>query len=130
MTNNFLIHRELFNSIKFDESIIGYGYEDTLFAQKLRNHYVKIEHIDNPLIHIGLEPAQDFLDKTKNGMNNLARMILAEKIDTDIKIYRYFLLAKNYKLKTLVLGLYRLFEKRIVRNLTSKKPALVLFDFF
>ena len=54
-SNNFLIPKKTFQNIKFDESFKGYGHEDTFFAQQLEGNKISITHIDNPLIHIGLE---------------------------------------------------------------------------
>jgi hypothetical protein len=36
MTNNFLIPKQLFLSIKLDEKLKGYGHEDTLFGIELK----------------------------------------------------------------------------------------------
>ncbi|MBK9012976.1 MAG: hypothetical protein IPM82_02230 [Saprospiraceae bacterium] len=65
MTNNFLIPRQLFLEIQFDETLRQYGHEDTLFGMELARRQVPIVHIDNPLEHIGLEPVDVFLRKTE-----------------------------------------------------------------
>ncbi len=71
MTNNFLIPRDLFLSIGFDERLQGYGHEDTIFGLELQNRGVPILHLDNPLEHIGLEPADVFIAKNKQAIKNL-----------------------------------------------------------
>ena len=55
MTNNFLISRIILSQIRFDESLVHYGHEDTLFGFELKKKGIPVIHIQNPLIHIGLE---------------------------------------------------------------------------
>ena len=71
MTNNFLIPKAIFKSIPFDEKIRWYGHEDTLFGEALAKHQITIHHIDNPLMHIGLENAAEVLLKTQQAIENL-----------------------------------------------------------
>mgnify|MGYP000363990435 FL=1 len=49
MSNNFLIKKELFEKIKFDERIKIYGHEDTLFGYELKKAGIKIKYINNPV---------------------------------------------------------------------------------
>lgn len=71
---NFMIRRNLFQSIRFDERITEYGHEDTLFGIELANRKATICHIDNPLHHIGLESNNLFLEKTRAALRNLSTM--------------------------------------------------------
>lgn len=71
---NFLIHKSIFDSIQFDESISNYGHEDTLFGIALQQKGYHIEHIDNPLQHIGLDTNDIFIQKTKKSIENLQRI--------------------------------------------------------
>lgn len=74
MTNNFLIPKSIFSSITFDESLRTYGHEDTLFGMELAKKNIEIQHLNNPLLHLGLESAAVFLSKTKMAVNNLAQL--------------------------------------------------------
>ncbi|WP_425421259.1 glycosyltransferase family 2 protein [Phaeodactylibacter xiamenensis] len=71
MTNNFLIPKALFAPIQFDERLLQYGHEDTLFGLELQRRGIPILHLDNPLIHAGLEPAETFLRKSEQAIENL-----------------------------------------------------------
>ena len=62
-TFNFAIKRDLFLSIRFDESIKEYGYENTLFGHQIKARGHVVEHIDNPLLHTGLESNRLYLKK-------------------------------------------------------------------
>jgi hypothetical protein len=72
MTGNFLIRRHVLLDIRFNERLQGYGHEDTLFGRQLREGKFKIQHINNAAVHNGLDSDADFINKTKNGLENLA----------------------------------------------------------
>ena len=50
MTANFLVPRNLLEKIPFDESIIGYGHEDSLFGFHIGENNHTVVHIDNPVV--------------------------------------------------------------------------------
>ena len=62
-SNNFLIKKSVFKIIKFDESFISYGHEDTLLALELQKRNIKIHQIDNSVYHDGIEENTEFLLK-------------------------------------------------------------------
>lgn len=75
--------------LPFDESIVTYGFEDTLWANQLSKHNIKMLHIDNPIIHQGLEKNSVFLSKTKWAIENLVELnVKGIVLDTGIeKLY-------------------------------------------
>ncbi|MFO7616795.1 MAG: glycosyltransferase [Bacteroidales bacterium] len=79
-TFNFIIPSALFARIRFDETISGYGHEDTLFGYQLRSEGIPVIHADNPLLHLGLEPAIPFLEKCHDSVRNLAILYQFGKI--------------------------------------------------
>lgn len=133
-TNNFLIKKELFCQIKFNEKLHGYGHEDTLFGYELKKRNIKIHHIDNPVIHLGLETTDEFLKKTRNGISNLLRLIELfpneKELFEDIKLLNYFFKIKKFYFCGLLKIGFTLFNKLILLNLKGEKPNLKLFDFY
>ena len=134
MTNNFLISKELFNKIRFNEFIRRYGHEDTLFGYELKKNNIEIIHIDNPLIHEGLEKNNDFIRKTQAGLNNL-KIIIGQNgylndLISDITVLKYYNLLKVLRARYMLLFVYNSIKSRIIKNLCSRKPKLYLFDFF
>ncbi len=129
MTNNFLIPRALFLSILFDENLRQYGHEDTLFGLELARRQVPILHIDNPLKHIGLEPAEVFLEKTRQGVENLAALWRRGAV-IETRLLRMFLQVKKWRMGGLLAQVFKWSEPLIVSNLKSKNPGLRLFDFY
>lgn len=74
MTNNFMIRRDVFEKIHFDERITKYGHEDTLFGYSLEQHKVKIVHIDNAVVNGQVEDNAEFLHKTIEAVENLVNI--------------------------------------------------------
>lgn len=131
MTNNFLINKEVFETTKFDESMVGYGHEDTIFGIELKNKGYSFKIIKNPIIHIGLYDADDFLKNTRNAIKNLSN-IFGKKYNIeeffDIKLVRVFHLANKLGLSFALSLFYKLFHKAIEHNLKGKYPNLLLLD--
>jgi hypothetical protein len=65
---NFIIDKSIFMKIRFNEDLKQYGHEDTLLGYQLRIAGVEIIHIDNALIHDGVESNEVFIAKTKLGV--------------------------------------------------------------
>ena len=51
---NFLIKKEVFNSVNFNEEISLDAHEDLLFSFNLKENDISISHINNPIYHLGL----------------------------------------------------------------------------
>ncbi len=132
-TNNFLISKQLLQTIGFNEKIIGYGHEDTLFGYELQKRGVAIFHVDNPVMHIGLESNEEFLRKTREGIKNLKRIVRIngqEKIARDITILSYYNKLKTFRLIKPIEYFYKRYEHILRRNLLGHKPKLFVFDLY
>lgn len=130
MTNNFLIPKAIFEKIKFNESIRDYGHEDTLFGLALKQNQIKIKHLDNPLEHIGLEATEHFLGKSDVALKNLHRLSKSYPLENEVKSLRFLKKVKAAGLLKLTIFCYRIFAKRIRKNLYSKNVRLKYFDFY
>ncbi len=71
MTNNFMIQKSVFEKIRFDERLSGYGHEDTLFGLELSDANISVLHIENPVLNLDIEENKLFLSKTEAGLRNL-----------------------------------------------------------
>lgn len=134
LTFNFLIDKEIFNTVRFDEEIKSYGHEDTLFGLELFKQNIEITHIDNPLLHVDLDTDDEFILKTEQGICNLIEII--KRIDTpeafinSIKLLRTKQKLAKCGLLPFVRLIYRITRKRILKNLQSENPSLFWFDFY
>jgi GT2 family glycosyltransferase len=134
MTNNFLIPASVMKRIHFDESIIHYGHEDTLFGLELKKRNIPIVHIENPLLHTGLEIAREFLRKTTEGIENLITLVQNGKIDKkdfkDIRILRTYEILRKYHLVGIYMFFYDFISNTVTRRLLGANPGLFTFDLF
>ena len=83
-TNNFFIEKKVFNKVRFNENIQGYGHEDTLFGYELDKQNFTIFHIDNPVVHLGLESSEEFLRKTIEILKWCGLPTVAPKVDRQL----------------------------------------------
>ncbi len=134
-TNNFIISKSVFKVVKFREFLNKYGHEDSLFGFELKQNNIKIKHIDNPVIHCGIEDNQTFINKSKYAIENL--IIIEQKglIDKDffdeIKLIKTYLKVKKTGLLFFQKIIFKIFSKAIHKNLIySRKPSLLLFDLY
>jgi len=134
MTNNFIISKKAFNKVRFNELIKGYGHEDTLFGYDLAAVNIVVNHIDNPVIHLGLESNEEFLRKTQEGIKNLKKIMNingnTKSLIKDITLLAFYNSIKNLGLSKFISYIYSKNENRLRKNLMSNSPNLILFDFY
>lgn len=129
MSNNFLILKDIFNSIKFDENISGYGYEDTLLALTLRNDGIEIFHIDNPVMHNDLKSTDKFLSETEKAIQNLVELkIKSPYFDTHLT--KFYNKLRSVKLNNKFYYIFDKFKQKVLNNLKSSNPNLYFFQFY
>lgn len=128
ITYNFLIPKNVFLTILFDEKIIGYGHEDTKFGIQLKNNNLPIIHIDNAVFHLGLSTNVIFIEKTKTAVDNLCKLIINENIGVDTKLFLTYLKLKKLYLLPIFNFLLLIINPIIYWNLKSKTPFLVALD--
>jgi hypothetical protein len=130
MTNNFCIPKAIYQQIKLDETLKGYGHEDTLFGIELKQKRIPIIHINNPLCHIGLEDFETFIRKTEEGIMNLNKLMSQHKIDDSIKLIKWYLIFQKMGLKGIILSYYQKNKTDILKKLQKEKANLRWFDFY
>lgn len=128
-THHVLIPKTVFNQIPFNESITGYGHEDSLYGIQLKKQGIPILHLDNPLNHDGLESAALFIKKTEDSIRNLCQ-INSSEIVLETKLWTTFMRAKKLGIDHVL----NLFSKPILRfcrqNLQSSRPKLFVLDLY
>ncbi|WP_338356704.1 glycosyltransferase family 2 protein [Yeosuana marina] len=129
--NNTLIKKKVFNKIGFEKNITQYGHEDTIFAYKLSLINATVIHIDNPVKHADIDLNQVYLEKTRKGLQNLNFIYNTDMVDPNfITLLRLFNQLKKIGLHYFFSYVYKIFHPFLVKNLTSKKPSLYIFDLF
>jgi hypothetical protein len=122
-SNNFVATKEVLLQFPFPEDVAGYGHEDTLWGQQLEDQEVWLFHINNPVIHLGLETNEVFLRKQREAIRNLT---LLHQQSPHLRT-RLIDLAKRYPL---VKHLVQLFpENWLIRRLThTRRPSFYWLD--
>jgi len=128
---NFMVKKDVFTKSPFDERLNSYGHEDTLFGLYLKKHNIKISHINNQLIHTGLETNQNFIIKNLQAIRNL--LFIQENIYPEIQNEVKLLLfhkkvTANIFMKVLLHLLSTHTFINIVKYFTVKYSNLKTFD--
>jgi len=133
-TFNFMIRKDVFKLVRFDEDLSGYGHEDTLFGWELRLRNIMIKHIDNPLLHLSLDDSPTYIRKTENSLNNLwiiyNRMTDKKGFCEEIKVLKCYVALRHWGLSVLLTMFFPLMKRLIYRNLLSSRPNMFFFDIY
>ena len=124
-TNNFLTPKSYLQKYPFDIRLNQYGHEDSLWAFTLKENAVQIIHIDNPIIHQGLEVNTVLLRKIEQSLENLHylnkdNLSLPLRVNTIYNNYRPFwkFFSSN-------------FTRRLLKNnILGRHPSLSLLDVY
>jgi len=129
MTNNFVAPKSVLTAIPFDESITTYGHEDTLFGLALKEQGIEVLHLSNPVRHLGLEPAPQWLAKQEVAVANLAR-ISTQVPELDTRLLQLWRRLKALGRLDLPLGfVLEPLTSHLVQHLTqSREPKLWMLD--
>jgi len=134
MSNNFMVARRVVLNHAFNEQLTGYGHEDTLFGYELKKNLTPILHIENPLLHKGLDTNREFLLKTVEGIKNLAfiynNLQAGNEFARTSKLLTMYIHLRHWKLTGVVALIFRWLKNPIEQNLLGRNPNLLLLDFY
>ena len=125
---SFVIDRPVFMAIRFDESYVGYGYEDVQFGHELEENGVNILHIDNPVEHLGLESSDVYLNKTRQAVLNAFDH--RNEIGDSSKLLTHYNKVKRFRMRWFFRILWTFFQKSMEKNLLGPKPKLRIFSLY
>ena len=130
-TNNFIISKECFHKVSFNEELRGYGHEDTLFGYELNKNNIEIKQLNNPVLNGELDTNEEFLLKTEEGLSNLLKAWRITSFDSqlleNVKILKYY---TKYKDSIFLKGLYLLIRRPSRYLLSAGWSSIVLFNFY
>ncbi len=132
MTSNFLIQRTVFDAIRFNEEISEYGHEDTYFGYELKQRNFNIKHINNPILHKGLETNKVYLKKTEQSILSLIQ--ITRFLGKNSEFFKEVTLLRIYKkigfMRGFVKAFFTIFQPLVRKILTKGMVSLKLFDFY
>jgi len=132
-TNNFLIQKNVFESIKFNSDLRKYGYEDLVFSMDLKSAKIPVIHIDNSIYNNDVEEGSIYLRKVNESVESLLLMLNNQELRSklfEIKLVKVYESVRKKRLKFPVLILFSFFEKRLKKNLLSENPNLRFLDLY
>ena len=135
MTNNFLIRRDVFEKVHFDERISKYGHEDTLFGYALEQNKVNLVHIDNAVVNGNVETNVEFLHKTVEAVENLAeiydRMWEDQRFCQSVRLLRAYGNVRRTGMVKLVYTLFKIFKSPMESHFVNGNGiSLKQFSFY
>lgn len=125
---NIFARASVIRNYGFDESCREYGYEDYLLGVALEQDGIAILHIDNPLMHLGIDTSEDFLKKTETAMITLSGLPM--KMRDKITLVSYANTLNRLRLGGLLVWLIKPFEQILRKNLLSAHPSMYLFQLY
>ncbi|RZK22002.1 MAG: glycosyltransferase [Hymenobacter sp.] len=128
LVNNLLLRREILQQFPLDERLRGYGHEDTKLGWQLAAAGVPIHHLDNPIVHAGLDTAARFLQKSEQAVANLARLLREDHLALSSRLTQVTQRLQRAGLAPAVRMALALGEPLLRRNLLSANPSLRALD--
>ena len=133
-TFNVLIERSIFSKLRFYEELKQYGYEDTLFGYQLKKAGIAVSHIDNGLVHEGLETNREFLAKTRLSIENLSRLYDTvtdtKGFSSTVSMVHSYRILRFLHLTRVLAGIFIRYRDRMEKRLDSSKISITLFNFY
>ena len=131
LTLNFLIHKDVFASVSFNETIPNLRHEDTLFSFEIMKNNIPIKHIENPVFHYGLDEFEVTIKKEQESLMALKNLLEKELLPPDyVKISKVYFTIKKIRMKWLVANVFKMSQSLLHRNISSANPSLFLFDVY
>lgn len=134
ITSNFAIRRDIFLNIKFDERLVKYGHEDTLFGFELKKNNITIVHIDNPVLNGYLEDNAEFIEKTEHGLANLLSILNFVRHDPlfveDVNIARVYKKCRRVGLSPMLTVFFTFSQPFLKTFLATGTAGLFWFDLY
>jgi glycosyltransferase involved in cell wall biosynthesis len=130
-TFNVFFDKSIFAKIRFNEELKQYGHEDTLMGYQLKKAGIGVLHINNGLMHEGLESNKDFLTKTKLGIENLYDNVTDKKaFSKTVKLLRVYNKLRFFRLTRILAGIFIRYRDRMEIRLESSNLSLSLFSLY
>ncbi|WP_130734582.1 glycosyltransferase [Flavobacterium sp. J27] len=129
-SGNMLIHKSVFFECNFNLEENLYGM-DNYFGYQLFSQKKPIIHIDNTIIHKGLETNAIFFEKCLNSIQNRKKHLAnKEGIDKVNSLLKYYILIKKLKLTSIVSFLFKVFNKNLKKKIVNDNPNLFYLDIY
>ncbi len=127
---NIMLKHSVMQQVRFDAQCKAYGFEDTLFGMELRQRGISIIHIDNILLHMGLNSNEAFMKRTEISLHTLHQFRAAGKMEGESRVGNLADQLTSLYLDGMYRLFFRLFKSSMLRNLHSSNPSLTIFSLY
>lgn len=129
VTGAICIQKNLF--LKYNTLLIDlYGLDITL-AYQFKKAKLNVIHIENPVLHFGLESNATFLQKTKEAWKSVILLENKGLISRDFKkVQQVYLNIEKIGLANFFKSLFKLSQVSLEKNISGKNPKLFLFTIY
>ena len=104
---------------------------DILFSNNLKTSKIKVEHIDNPVYHLGLESNESFITKSLEAVKTTLKLEENNLIENDLRpLQKSYLKLKKLGLVNIFSIFISVFKNIMERNFLSENPNLFWFDLY
>lgn len=129
ISQNLLVKKSVF--IKCNTLTENYYGLDNFFSNQLKKIGAQVEHIHNPVIHLGLENNITFLKKALAAIETTVILEKKGLVDNNMRpIQKSFLKLQKYHLKNSFSFIVSKFKHKMERNFNSENPSLFWFDLY
>ena len=127
-TFNVMFQSKVFAHLLFDERCTEYGYEDALMGLMLEHEGYSIAHIDNPLIHNGIDSSVTYLEKIETSLRVLHK--LGDPLQSASALVRMERRLKSSGMLPLLLWGYKKYAAKMRDNLVSSHPSMLILKLY
>ena len=129
ITQNVLIKKEIYLSLSIPiEDFYG---DDLVFSQELKNKKIDVLHIDNPVVHLGLESSKQYLQKALSAVASIVTLESKGILANDLtKLQQTYLTLKKWKATELFSWYFTPKKHKMEQNFLSENPNLRWFDIY
>ena len=127
-TFNVMFHRAVLEQVVFDERITEYGYEDAMMGVQLAQINVPVIHIDNPLLHTGINDNHSFLTNSEAALRMLNR--LGAPMTKKARVALTYNKVNKMGIGALLRAFFRINKGWMRKNLLSHHPSLFIFNLY
>ncbi|WP_047545174.1 glycosyltransferase family 2 protein [Psychroserpens sp. Hel_I_66] len=127
---NFMIKKAVFKRLNSKITQKGYGY-DNYFGALLKTENVNVLHIDNEVIHNGLEDNLIYLNKIEKSVDTLLKLDRQNKLEkTENSLITTFRSLKKWRLNYPISWIYRFSNSILRKHLLSQNPKVMVLQFY
>lgn len=126
----FLIGKDSFNKVRFNEKVVEYGHEDTLFGKQLDEACIRPMHIDVNILHIGLIPGEAFLEKVRQSNRSLKVLVDNGLANEGYNVYKWYLRLKKTGMAAAMRIYFSRNKSKLEAHLLGEDPSLRKLDIY